>query len=137
MAWKPRQPEFERLFTLEEATALLPMLRPRLQELAVKKRRLDEVQREFAVLRRHVPANGHGKRAQELERELRALLDAINSEVAAIRALGIEVKDLEIGLVDFPSDREGRVVFLCWRMDEPAIVAWHEIDAGYRGRQSL
>jgi hypothetical protein len=137
MAWDPRQPEFERLFTLEEATALLPMLRPRLHDLAAKKRRLDEVQREFTALRRHVPANGHGKRAQELERELRALLDAVNSEVAAIRALGIEVKDLDIGLVDFPSKREDRIVFLCWRMDEPAIVAWHELDAGYRGRQPL
>ncbi len=137
MAWQPEQPEFARLFTVEEATALLPVLRPRLQELAAQKRRLDDVQREFTALRRHVVANGHGKRAQELERELRALVDAINAEVAAIRALGIEVKDLDIGLVDFPSEREGRVVYLCWRMDEPAIVAWHELDAGYRGRQPL
>jgi hypothetical protein len=137
MAWQPERPEFVRLFTLEEATALLSSLRPRLQALAAMKRQLDEMQRDFAELQRHVPANGHAKRARELERELRALIDTINREVAAIHALGIEVKDLTIGLVDFPSEREDRVVYLCWRMDEPAIVAWHELDAGYRGRQSL
>jgi hypothetical protein len=136
MAQQPES-QFRRLFTVEEATALLPLIRPRLQDLAAKKGQLDAVQREFNALRRHVPANGHGRRAQELERELRTLVDTLNGEVVAIQALGIEVKDLDIGLVDFPSEREGRVVFLCWKMDEPAIIAWHELDAGYRGRQAL
>jgi hypothetical protein len=137
VAWQPEQPEFARLFTLAEATALLPTLGPRLQELAAQKERLDRVRREFAALQQHVIANGHAKRAQELEQELRALADAINAEIGAIHALGIEVKDIAVGLVDFPSERDGRIVYLCWRMDEPAIIAWHELDAGYRGRQPL
>lgn len=137
MAEESGQSQFSRLFTHEEATALLPELRPRLHAIAAKKRRLDAVRREFDDLRQHVLSNGHGKHARELEQELHVLVHDLNTEVAAIHALGIEVKDLDIGLVDFPSAREGRVVFLCWRMDEPAIVAWHELDGGYMGRQPL
>lgn len=137
MAERPEEPHFSRLFTHEEATALLPELRPRLQSLAAMKRRLDAVQREFAEIRKHAQSNGHGKRAQELEKELDGLVHDLNTAIAAIHALGIEVKDLDIGLVDFPSEREGRVVYLCWRMDEPAIVAWHELDGGYMGRHPL
>lgn len=137
MAKRPEQPHFSRLFTHEEATALLPELRPRLQRLAGMKRRLDAVQREFNAIRQRARANGHGKRARELGTELDALVHDLNTAIAAIRALGIEVKDLDSGLVDFPSAREGRVVYLCWRMDEPAIVAWHELDGGYMGREPL
>ncbi len=137
MVERPERPPFARLFTHAEATALLPALRPRLQHLAAMKQRLDAVQQEFNALRQHANANGHAKRAQELEKELHTLVHDLNTEIAAIHALGIEVKDLTIGLVDFPSARDDRVVFLCWRMDEPAIVAWHELDGGYLGRQSL
>lgn len=137
MAERPGEPHFSRLFTHEEATGLLPELRPRLQNLAAMKRRLDAVQREFAAIRKYARSNGHGKRARELEKELDVLVHDLNTAIAAIHALGIAVKDLDIGLVDFPSEREGRVVYLCWRMDEPAIVAWHELDGGYQGRQPL
>lgn len=137
MTERPEQPRFSHLFTHEEATALLPMLRPRLWQLAAMKRRLDAVQREFATVRQQAHANGHAKRAQDLEQELHVLMHDLNAEVTAIHALGIEMKDLTIGLVDFPSKREERVVFLCWRMDEPSIIAWHELDDGYIGRQPL
>lgn len=137
MAERPEQPHFPRLFTHEEATALLPELRLRLQRLAGMKRRLDAVQREFNEIRQHARSNGHGKRAQELGAEQDALVHDLNTAIAAIHALGIEVKDLESGLVDFPCEREGRVVYLCWRMDESAIVAWHELDGGFMGRHPL
>ncbi len=137
MAEQPDQPPFSRLFTQEEATALLPVLRPRLQQIAAFTQRLDRVKREFNDLRQYARANGHGKRANELEKELQTLVHDLNTEIAAIHALGVEVKDLAHGLVDFPSARDGRVVYLCWRMDEPAIVAWHELDGGYGGRQAL
>ncbi len=137
MAERPEQTHFPRLFTQEEATALLPELRPRLQELAAMKRRLDVVQREFNAIQQHARSNGHATRAQELTAELETLVHDLNAAVAAIQALGIDVKDLDSGLVDFPSEREGRVVYLCWRMDEPAIVAWHELDGGFMGRRPL
>jgi hypothetical protein len=137
MAERPEQPQFPRLFTHEEATALLPELRPRLHNLAAMKRRLDDVQREFNAIQQHARSNGHATRAQELSTELETLVHDLNASVAAIHALGIDVKDPDSGLVDFPSEREGRVVYLCWRMDEPAIVAWHELDGGFMGRQPL
>lgn len=137
MAERPEQREFPRLFTHEEATALLPELRPRLHELAAMKRRLDAVQREFNAMRQHARSNGHATRAQELGTELETLVHDLNAAVAAIHALGIDVKDLDSGLVDFPSEREGRIVYLCWRMDEPAIIAWHELDGGFMGRQPI
>jgi hypothetical protein len=137
MMERPEQSQFPRLFTHEEATALLPELRPRLHDLAAMKRRLDDVQREFNAIQRHARSNGHATRAQELGAELEGLVHDLNAAVAAIHVLGIDVKDLDNGLVDFPSEREGRVVYLCWRMDEPAIVAWHELDGGYLGRQPL
>jgi hypothetical protein len=137
MVERPEQSQFPRLFTHEEATALLPELRPRLRDLAAMKRRLDAVQREFNAIQQQARSNGHATRAQELSAELERLVHDLNAAVAAIHALGIDVKDLDSGLVDFPSAREGRVVYLCWRMDEPAIVAWHELDGGYRGRQPL
>ncbi len=137
MAERPEEPHFSRLFTHVEATALLPMLRPRLQHLAAMKRQLDGVQQEFNALRQQARVNGHAKRARELEHTLQTLVHDLNTELATMRALGIAVKDLTIGLVDFPSEREGRVVYLCWRMDEPAIVAWHELDGGYMGREPL
>lgn len=137
MAEWPGKPHFSRLFTHAEATALLPIVRPRLQHLAAMKRRLDSVRQEFNALRQQARVNGHAKRAQELEHTLQTLVHDFNTELAAMHALGIAVKDLAIGLVDFPSERDGRIVYLCWRMDEPAIVAWHELDSGYLGRQSL
>jgi len=137
LAEQPEEPRFPRLFTHEEATALLPDLRTRLHNIATMKRRLDAVQREFNDIRQHARSNGHATRAQELGTELGTLVHDLNAAVAAINALGIDVKDLDSGLVDFPSEREGRVVYLCWRMDEPAIVAWHELDGGFMGRQPL
>src|SRR5437879_10272142 len=94
VAERPQEPRFSRLFTHEEATGLLPELRPRLQNLAAMKRRLDAVQREFAEIRKHAQSNGHGKRAQELAKELDALVHDLNTDIAGIHALGIEVKDL-------------------------------------------
>jgi len=135
VAERPERPQFPRLFTHEEATALLPELRTRLGEIAAMKRRFDGVQHEFNAIRAHAQSNGHATRAQELGAELERLVHDLNGAVAAIHALGIEVKDLESGLVDFPSEREGRVVYLCWRMDELAITTWHELDGGFRGRQ--
>ena len=102
MAERPKQPHFYRLFTHEEATALLPKLRTRLHDLAAMKRRLDDVQREFNAIQQHARSNGHAARAQALGAELESLVHNLNTAVAAIQALGIDVKDLDSGLVDFP-----------------------------------
>ena len=61
----------------------------------------------------------------------------IRAAADAIHELGAELKDPERGMVDFRTLRDGRVVYLCWLMEEPRVMYWHELDAGYRGRQRL
>lgn len=126
-----------RYFTVEEARMLVPRLRGLLTALQAEKRELD---RELAELRRLAPLaflNGHGARFQTHEMRVAELARAIREKVRQIHDLGVEVKDLDMGLVDFPSLRDGREVYLCWKVDEPTVAYWHERDAGFRGRQPL
>lgn len=125
------------LFSVEEANALLPRLIPMLTELRAQKAELDEARRALAALTPAMQANGHGAEAVELEHRLRAVAAAITEGVRAIAALGVEVKDLDHGLIDFPCLRAGRIVYLCWHLGEGPIAFWHEIDAGFAGRQPL
>jgi hypothetical protein len=100
-------------FTRREADALIPTVRPLLEDLRRRKQAYDR------------------RRSDPLLREMNAL-------VAEIRKLGIEVKDLDLGLIDFATLRGEREVYLCWRLGEGDRVSWwHEIEAGYPGRQPL
>lgn len=131
----PSRPK--RLYTLEEARALVPRLRGLLTALQVERRQLAA---EAAALRNIAPAmrgNGHAVEASRHEERVAQLTAAIRAKLGQIAALGIEVKDVETGLVDFPSLRDGRVVYLCWHADEPTVAYWHELDAGFAGRQPL
>jgi hypothetical protein len=131
----------ERYFTLEEATALLPRLTALLTELRERRRTLlAREQEQQERYRARVRVNGHARGGEEfVERQaaIEADLAALNQGIQEILALGVELKDIETGLVDFPAWRGGRVVYLCWRLGEPTIAWWHEIDAGFAGRQPL
>jgi hypothetical protein len=130
-----------RHFTLEEALALLPRLTEMLTALGRRRRELQEKERALvARYQQRVRGNGRVRGGEELaalQAELEAGLAALNQEVAAIQALGCEVKDLDHGLIDFPALREGREVYLCWRLGEPTIEWWHDPDIGFAGRQPL
>lgn len=129
-----------RYFTLEEATALLPQLTPMLEEIAALGSRLMRAERERASREWKARTNGRVHQADRSGPEPAArseLLAALNAAVGRLRRLGIELKDPTTGLIDFPSLREGRVVFLCWRLGEPAIEYWHDVDGGFAGRQPL
>ena len=76
-------------------------------------------------------------RAEQLEREVAGIAREIERFRQELTALGVDFKDPELGLVDFPSEREGRTVFLCWRHGEQEVEYWHELTAGYAGRQPL
>ncbi len=131
----------QRYFTLEEALALLPRLTEMLETLRSRRQELRELERRLAErYQQRVRGNGHvrgGDELGQLRRELEAGLAQLNEQVAAIHALGVEVKDVDQGLVDFPSLREGREVYLCWRLGEPTIAWWHELETGFAGRQPL
>jgi hypothetical protein len=128
-----------KLFTREEAEALLPRIIPILEELRVLAQQLEAYERELATLQLHARGNGRTSN-DEMERkqtELDQLRARIHSKVLEVHELGAEVKDLRMGLIDFPSLLDGRTVYLCWKLGETGIAFWHELDAGYAGRQSL
>jgi hypothetical protein len=128
---------WETFYTVEEARALVPQLREILTAIQADKRELDE---QADALRQLAPAmngNGHATEVSRQEGRMKGLIDSIRQKVAEVTALGIEIKDLDRGLVDFPSLRDGRVVYLCWLVSEPTVSYWHDVDAGFRGRQPL
>lgn len=126
-----------RLFTRAEAEALVPELTPLLTDLQAGKRALDAVRTKLALLTPAMRGNGHATEAGTLERQMEALAASMVALIARITAHGVEVKDLDHGLIDFPALRDDRVVCLCWHLGEPAIRYWHEVDAGFAGRQPL
>lgn len=126
-----------KLFTLDEATALLPVLRPILRSIQAGKRELEELHAAIESITPAMATNGHATRVTEIELKMAERLRAINDSINQITAMGVELKDLDLGLVDFPSIRDDRVVYLCWSVDEPEIAFWHELDAGVAGRQPL
>jgi hypothetical protein len=127
-----------RTFTLEEARALLPEIREIAQAMRDRKRAFDEKQAVLKQAGRHVEGNGHGPRdALTAQTDAERLVQEIQDRIQHLAELGVEVKGIDQGLVDFPSLRDGRMVYLCWRIGEPDILYWHELNTGFRGRQPL
>jgi hypothetical protein len=120
----------ERVFTVPEAEALLDELRERLPRLRDARHRLIETSRRIEAA---VAADGGGIAGSawfEAQQTLR-------NEVTFLATNGILLKDPESGLVDFPADREGRRVLLCWRLGEERLGWYHEVSSGYSGRRPL
>ena len=130
-------PTVPRLFTIDEARALLPVLRPILIGLRDDKRQSTELRRRLGELSAQSRQNGAAAEAEEVERRIALQYQKIARQLDELSSLGVFVKDLDHGLVDFPSLRDGRPVLLCWRLAEPDIAWWHPIDGGFRGRQPL
>jgi len=127
------EPSFSKLFTVEEANALLPKLQELLLDVGRHRDELREKAPHLEPILKASATNGGGRVGSEYGVEAYNLYLAIER----IREMGVILKDLEMGLLDFPHEREGRVVFLCWRPSEDRIEYWHEIDAGYPGREPL
>ena len=128
------------LFTLEEASALLPWLRERLQTLTPLYQQLVALQGELEGLVRSARTNGGSSLEDELARHQRTaqrLTRQVEEGVQTITRRGILVRDIVRGLVDFPSLRQGREVYLCWTLAEERIEYWHPTNIGYAGRQPL
>ena len=130
-----------RHFTLQEALALLPRLTELLSALRAQRRALLEKERALVDhYHRRVRSNGQARGGEELARlqaEVEAGRRALAEAAATVEALGCELKDVEQGLIDFPALRQGREIYLCWRLGEPTIAWWHEVDTGFAGRRPL
>ena len=124
---------FQKHFTLDEARALLPDLRRIFQDIY---RRRDVVQKTDAELGKRLKQTGADVGGKKVSALLMDMLQ-LNQQLLRIQEMGVQIKDFDRGLVDFPHLREGREVFLCWELGEDDIEFWHDLDAGYAGRERL
>jgi hypothetical protein len=131
----------DRTFTLEEAHALLPVLESLLRTAMEGKKDIENIGKEFQDLAHRVflsggmlvPVEKFARRKAERESAVQRVRDAVTE----IHATGVQVKDLEIGLLDFPCNAEGGTILLCWKMGESKITHWHGIEEGFAGRKPL
>ena len=130
-----------RTFTLEEAQKLLPVLESLLRTAIEGKRLIESVDSESQDIAQKVILRGGmclnvlylARRKAEREKAIQKVKDAM----AEIDAIGVQVKDLDIGLLDFPCEVDGQVVLLCWKLGEKAITHWHGVSEGYAGRKPV
>lgn len=104
------------------------------------KREVDAIRDQLEHAAGKSSGNGHVKDESALadkRRRAEALVEELNTRLQRFNEWGIELKGLDEGLVDFPSERDGRPIYLCWRMGEDRIEWWHDIDSGFAGRQPL
>jgi hypothetical protein len=123
----------ERIFSRDEANQMLPRLRPLLAELRGEWLRIQELNPEIQKLREKISMDAyspHGVEYVELVSRLTLLMEQI-------RDLGVFVKDVDKGLCDFPYRMKDRIVYLCWQVGEDSIEYWHDIEAGFAGREPL
>jgi hypothetical protein len=125
--------EHERLFTLSEANHLIPQLHARLTSIRQAKEVLARTKEDIRKASAQAQYGG-GSTVGPL---YLSSLQQISTNLQAIHEMGVLVKDLEMGLCDFPHIREGRVVFLCWKFGEQEIRWWHETSTGYKDRCPL
>ena len=134
--------EFEmKTFTLDEAQALLPVLEALLKRAIDGKKAAESIEGRLQELSRKIFLSGGLFVDVASVRRQRAALEshvqAAKDSVAEIDSIGVQVKDLDTGLLDFPCQLDGNIVLLCWRLGEGRIDFWHSVEDGFRGRQPI
>jgi hypothetical protein len=122
----------ERHYTLDQANAALEFVTERLERLRENRAQLDDEEAR-AALSEAGPSNGGGAPGRVVSEAFVGLQRALGE----LQAMEIVLRDLERGLVDFPSMRDGEEIYLCWEEGEDEISFWHDIESGYAGRQPL
>ena len=128
-------------FTLDEAQALVPILESLLNRAMEAKQAAAELQEEMSALARRIFLSGGMKvdiaAARKRRVALEALVQRVKDSLEEIDSSGVQVKDLDIGLLDFPCLLEGETVLLCWKRGESRIEFWHRVEDGFQGRQPI
>jgi len=130
----------ERHFTPEEANALLEQVRPLAESLVAHRRAFTVAAARRARLTQRISGNGGDfdpQEPSELDEQLQREAEAVAGAVEELQALGVLVKDLDRGLVDFPALRDGEEVLLCWQVGEGEVAYWHGLEEGFAGRKPL
>ena len=130
----------DRTFTPEEANAALAEVRPLVERMVAAREALLDAQRRQAQLVGRVASNGGGLTPPDVS-AVAAEVQRAGAELVAVleelERLGVQVKDLDRGLVDFPCEHRGRAVLLCWELGEDEVAFWHGADEGFAGRKPL
>jgi len=126
-----------KLFTVDHANRTLPLVRRIVEDVVREHQRWQETISELDVLVVEARSDLPDPRIVALERRAQDIAREIDAFQTELESLGIQLKDRRIGLVDFPSELDGRRVLLCWRLGEPSVQFWHDEDAGFAGRQPL
>jgi hypothetical protein len=124
-------------FTVEAANKTLPLIKRIVSDAVRDYWRWQEKVRRYEELAANRTIDQPSDEADQLERETAQLARDIDGYIAEIRELGVEMKGIDSGLVDFPSEVDGREVLLCWQLGEESVQYWHEVDAGFAGRQPV
>ena len=128
-------------FTLDEAQSLLPVLEALLKRARESKEAAESVESGLTDLGRRIYLSGGMKvdisSVASQRAEMESHLERLRESIAEIDSIGVQVKDLDSGLLDFPFKLDEEVVLLCWKLGEPAIEHWHTVESGFRGRQPV
>jgi len=131
----------DRTFNLEQAHRLLPVLESLLRTAIAGKKLIEEVEAEQQALAHRIFLNGGTfldvvplarRKAERMKAEQR-----VKDALAEIDSIGVQVKDIDIGLLDFPCDLEGQIILLCWKLGEKSITHWHGTQEGFAGRKPI
>lgn len=129
-----------RLFTIEQANAMLPLVRAITSDLATLAQEVVERRHRLALLtagREFKKGDPYGDELVQIETDIQRDGQRLVEYVNELRALGVEPKGAVDGLIDFPAEMDGRIVLLCWKLGEPEVLHWHDLESGFAGRQSL
>ncbi len=130
----------QKLFTPQEANAALPLVRAITTDLVQLSQDVIQRRQRLALLltsRGDGPSDLYGEELEQMQADLEQDASQLEQYVEELRELGVEPKSGPAGLIDFPCLLHGRVVFLCWQLGEPAVKYWHDIEAGFAGRQEI
>jgi hypothetical protein len=122
-----------RYFTVEEANAMLDVIRPLMREILDVRQVIFQKQPEVVPVLNRLLDNGGSQAASEVALEI----EQLHVLIGHLLATGVTLKDINSGLVDFLSQRDGRDVYLCWRYGEESVAYWHELETGFAGRQPI
>ena len=127
------------IFTLAEARAMLPQVRTLIDGIRRKKRKIAELRTLLDAIRRSTGADGTAisTNSGPVKARAQALIDDLRREIHELQSLGIQIKDLDRGLVDWTALRDGEHVYLCWQSGEANVDWWHSIAEGFAGRRPI
>jgi len=130
-----------RTFTLDEAQSLLPVLESLLKRAIEGKQSAEQVENGLSELARRIYLSGGMKvdvnQVAKLRAEMEGHVQRVRESISEIDSIGVQVKDIDAGLLDFPCRVDDQVVLLCWRMGETAIEHWHPVNSGFSDRQRV